>query len=224
MFSCNYSFHVQTISKIQISQTFFCMHISRSSKPTFWLVEAISKCMSCYEFKYHKESIKKRFDRCVKSPKRNMRLIGPIDRLLRRLRTQKAHTPNRKKTRSGTESRNDMAEFPCQPESTNRRLQSILDLLSSAGYADAHKPDITAPEKLAGGLALCVAALNPPNSQIDVVVSSESLPHEDNKYATRFSLPLSLHLLSPSASMRRSSFPMTAYVCATMVGRKSKRL
>lgn len=117
-----------------------------------------------------------------------------------------------------------MAEFPCQPESTNRRLQSILDLLSSAGYADAHKPDITAPEKLAGGLALCVAALNPPNSQIDVVVSSESLPHEDNKYATRFSLPLSLHLLSPSASMRRSSFPMTAYVCATMVGRKSKRL
>ncbi|EXC32578.1 hypothetical protein L484_002524 [Morus notabilis] len=74
-----------------------------------------------------------------------------------------------------------MAEFPCQPESTNRRLQSILDLLSSAGYADAHKPDITAPEKLAGGLAWCVAALNSPNSQIDVVVSSETLPHEDNK-------------------------------------------
>lgn len=73
-----------------------------------------------------------------------------------------------------------MAELPCQPESPNH-LHPILHQLSSAGYTDALNPDKLAREKLAGGLAWCVAVLKSENPQIDVAVSSsETSTHEDN--------------------------------------------
>lgn len=57
-----------------------------------------------------------------------------------------------------------MAEWPeshSQAESESpSSVGPILDLLLSVGYAEARKPDISASDKLSGGLAWCIAALN----------------------------------------------------------------
>lgn len=57
-----------------------------------------------------------------------------------------------------------MAEWPeshSQAESESpSSLGPILDLLLSVGYAKARKPDISASDKLSGGLSWCIAALN----------------------------------------------------------------
>ncbi|XP_028779323.1 coiled-coil domain-containing protein 93-like [Neltuma alba] len=42
-------------------------------------------------------------------------------------------------------------------------LGLIFDLLNAAGYVDATESDVPPAEKLVGGLAWCIAALNPPD-------------------------------------------------------------
>lgn len=55
-----------------------------------------------------------------------------------------------------------------QPESQSAiLLQSILDLLVSAGYVDAGNPDVSAEHKLTAGLLWCIAA-----AQSNVVTNS----------------------------------------------------
>lgn len=54
-----------------------------------------------------------------------------------------------------------MAESPSHSESESPSyLGPILDLLLSVGYTEAQKTDISAPDKLAGGLSWCIAAVN----------------------------------------------------------------
>ncbi|KAL5559249.1 hypothetical protein UlMin_035460 [Ulmus minor] len=61
-----------------------------------------------------------------------------------------------------------MAELQCEPDSPSR-LQPVFDLLAWAGYEDAHKPHDSTSDKLAGGLAWCLATLNPSEPKRDVV-------------------------------------------------------
>lgn len=57
-----------------------------------------------------------------------------------------------------------MAEWPeshSQAESESSiSLGPILNLLLSVGYGEVRKPDISASNKLSGGLAWCIAAVN----------------------------------------------------------------
>lgn len=54
-------------------------------------------------------------------------------------------------------------------------LEQIFDLLASAGHVDATKPDISAVEKLAGGISWCIAALNASDSPSDPNLSRGSI-------------------------------------------------
>ncbi|KAI9106626.1 hypothetical protein K1719_022154 [Acacia pycnantha] len=48
-------------------------------------------------------------------------------------------------------------------------LGLIFDLLNSAGYVDATKSNVPSAEKVAGGLAWCIAALNPSDPRLGSV-------------------------------------------------------
>uniref|UniRef100_A0A2N9IUD5 CCDC93 N-terminal domain-containing protein n=1 Tax=Fagus sylvatica TaxID=28930 RepID=A0A2N9IUD5_FAGSY len=61
-------------------------------------------------------------------------------------------------------------------------LSPIFDLLLSVGYADARKTDISASDKLAGGIAWCVEAVNSAGpreigKRIEESLSSMGCPH-----------------------------------------------
>ncbi|KAK7851010.1 transcriptional corepressor leunig, partial [Quercus suber] len=79
----------------------------------------------------------------------------------------------------------DMAEF--QSESTSY-LDPILDLLLSVGYADARKTDISAFNRLSGGLAWCVAAVNSDGPRFDEVPDDETLTQQEEIQGTEESL------------------------------------
>ncbi|XP_065630593.1 transcriptional corepressor LEUNIG isoform X3 [Quercus suber] len=78
-----------------------------------------------------------------------------------------------------------MAEF--QSESTSY-LDPILDLLLSVGYADARKTDISAFNRLSGGLAWCVAAVNSDGPRFDEVPDDETLTQQEEIQGTEESL------------------------------------
>ncbi|KAJ7958721.1 Coiled-coil domain-containing protein 93 [Quillaja saponaria] len=55
-------------------------------------------------------------------------------------------------------------------------IQEIFDLLSSAGYVDATKSDASSAEKIAGGLAWCIASVESSDLQSDVVSDQTVTP------------------------------------------------
>ncbi|KAK9273925.1 hypothetical protein L1049_018737 [Liquidambar formosana] len=57
-------------------------------------------------------------------------------------------------------------------------LMPILDLLASAGYVDARNADLSASDKLAGGLEWCISAVKATGHHSDVVID-ETLGPED---------------------------------------------
>jgi hypothetical protein len=66
-------------------------------------------------------------------------------------------------------------------------LSPIFDLLLSVGYADARKTDISASDKLAGGIAWCVEAVNSAGPRFDVF-PDETLTQQEEMQVNSLSL------------------------------------
>lgn len=70
-------------------------------------------------------------------------------------------------------------------------LSPIFDLLLSVGYADARKTDISASDKLAGGIAWCVEAVNSAGPRFDVFPDETLTQQEEIEIGKRIEESLS---------------------------------